>query len=162
VLALLFPLLVILAGTSDVLSRRVPNKLTLLTALAFVPVAWTEGMPSGTMLAHGSIGIGLLAVGFVLFSLRLVGGGDAKLLAAVGLWLGLEGLWPFLIMTVLSGGLLAVAVLAWSFFCNAERRGAGRSPGSLRLKPSVPYAYAIATGALLAAPQSWWAGPLTS
>ncbi len=119
-------------------------------------------MPLTQILAHGAVGAGLLAGGFVLFSFRCIGGGDAKLLAAAGLWFGLEGLASFLTMTVVAGGVLALVLLAWSLVSiDAELRGSGLSRRIGWLKPSVPYGYAIAAGALLAFSETWWGRAFT-
>ena len=49
----------------------------------------------------------------LLFQLRLVGGGDAKLLAAAALWVGYEQLIPFLVYVTIFGGVLALVLLAY-------------------------------------------------
>lgn len=153
----LFPLLMVVAGTGDVLSRRIPNWLTLLIALSFFPLALAASLPWATILIHAGTGCGLLLIGFLVFSLGLFGGGDAKLLAAAGVWFGLAGLAPFLTMTVLAGGLLSVGVLVWSVVrFDAELKDSGLSRRLGWLKPSIPYGYAIAAGALLACSESWW------
>ena len=54
--------------------------------------------------------------GMVLFSLNLVGGGDAKLLAAAGLWIGYDQLVPFLLYVTIFGGALALLLLAYRRF----------------------------------------------
>ena len=152
-----FPLLMIIAGTGDALSMRIPNWLTLLIALLFLPMAVMTGMPWGMIGAHALVGSAMFAVGFVLFSLGLFGGGDAKLLAAAGLWLGWPDLVPFLVMTAFAGGALAVCVGLWSAINVASEIKDGsifRHLGSIR--PNVPYGYAFAIGAILAFPQSWW------
>jgi len=162
VAALLFPLLLVVAGTGDVLSRRISNRLILLIVSLFFPLSWAAGMPMTTMLAHTAAGAGLLAAGFALFSFRFIGGGDAKLLAVTGLWFGPDALAPFLIMTVAAGGLLAFVVLAWAVVSlDAELRGSVLSRRISWLKPSVPYGYAIAAGALFAFSESWWGRAFT-
>lgn len=100
----------------------------------------------------------MLAVAYVLFSAGLLGGGDAKLLAAVTLWFGTSGIVEFLLLTALAGALLAMVIGAWSLInFEAEIRSvAGRSRLAW-VKPSLPYGFAIAAGAILAAPGSWWA-----
>jgi prepilin peptidase CpaA len=158
----LFPLLVTVAAAGDVLSRRISNRLVLFLALAFFPAAWAAGMPLMPMLVHAAVGLGLLVAGFVLFSFGFVGGGDAKLLAAAGVWLGFEGLVPFLTMTAVAGGLLAVILLARSLFPLAlGLMKPGVPPRAGGLKPSVPYGYAIAAGAILAFSDSWWGSAFT-
>lgn len=152
-----FPLLMIVAGTGDALSMRIPNWLTLLIALAFFPMAFMTGMPWSMVGLHVLVGLGLFGLGFVLFALGLFGGGDSKLLAAAGLWLGWADLMPFLVMTALAGGVLALCVAAWSAINVVSEIKEGpvfRHLGTI--KPNVPYGYAFAIGALLAFPQSWW------
>jgi prepilin peptidase CpaA len=157
-----FPLLLIVAAAGDVLSRRISNRLALLLALTFFPAALAAGMPLLSILVHAGAGLGLLATGFALFSFGWVGGGDAKLLAAAGVWLGVDALAPFLAMTVLAGGLLAAALLVRSIFPIAHRLIApGLLPRARAVKPSVPYGYAIAAGAMLAFSDSWWGSALT-
>jgi prepilin peptidase CpaA len=119
-------------------------------------------MPLISILVHAGAGLGLLAAGFILFSFGFVGGGDAKLLAAAGVWLGLDGLAPFLFMTVMAGGLLAATLLVRSVFPIALRHMApGLLPGASGVKTTVPYGYAIAAGAILALSDSWWGGAFT-
>ncbi len=152
-----FPLLMIVAGTGDALSMRIPNWLTLLIALAFFPMAIMAGMPWSMVGVHVLVGLGLFAAGFVLFALGLFGGGDSKLLAAAGLWLGWADLMPFLVMTAFAGGILAICVAAWSAINVASEIKEGSVFRHLgKIKPNVPYGYAFAIGALLAFPQSWW------
>ena len=153
---ILLPVLMILAGAGDVLSRRIPNSLVLLIALCFFPMAWAQGMPPSAFLMHAGVGLAVLLAGFALFSLGFLGGGDAKLLGAAALWFGLAGLPQFLFMTALAGGLLGLAVMAWSMIAlqgELEQWGTFRRLSWVR--PSVPYGYAIAAGAILSLPGSW-------
>ena len=152
-----FPLLMIIAGAGDALSMRIPNWLTILIALLFFPMAFITGMPWDMIGLNIAVGFGMFVAGFILFSLGLFGGGDAKLLAAAGLWLGWPDLIPFLVMTAFAGGMLALCVGLWSAINVASEIKDGsifRRLGSI--KPNVPYGYAFAIGAILAFPQSWW------
>lgn len=154
----LFASLMILAGTGDVLSRRIGNRLVLLIAVGFFPLALADGLPFSAILMHTAVGLMVLLAGFVLFSFGVLGGGDAKLLGAAAIWFGPEGLPHFLIMTTLAGGILGLAVLAWSFI-SFELQFRERGPSHLlsSVRPSVPYGFAIAAGAILAVPGSWLA-----
>lgn len=83
------PLLVVLivAAIGDSRSRTLRNTLTLPLALAGLTQSF---LPAHTVTPWGS-GSGLLigfALGLVLFGLGALGGGDVKLLAAVGAWTG--------------------------------------------------------------------------
>ena len=60
---------------------------------------------------------------------------------------------------VLAGGLLSLAVLAWSMVSmHYEIEDATFSRFLKVVRPSVPYGYAIAAGAIMAFPESWWGG----
>ena len=158
----LFPLLMIVAGAGDALSMRIPNWLTALIAAAFFPMALLTSMPLALFGLHLGVGAAMFAMGFVLFAAGLFGGGDAKLLAVAGLWLGWPDLVPFLVLTVFAGGVLALAVGCWSMInVNSEIKEGPIFKRFGMIKPSVPYGYAFAIGAILAFPQSWWM-PVTS
>lgn len=155
--ATLFPLLLIIAGAGDALSLRIPNRLNLLIAASFVPMALATGMPLPALGLHVVTGLGMLAVGYMLFAFRVFGGGDAKLLAAVGLWLGYPGVLSFLAFTALAGGGLAVAVGAWSLIrLDSEIRNGFISRKMGFLNADLPYGIALAVGGILAFSQSWW------
>jgi prepilin peptidase CpaA len=153
----LFPVLMIVAGAGDALSLRIPNWLTLLTAALFFPMAFATGMPLSVIGEHAAIGAGLLVVGFLFFSFGIFGGGDAKLLAAAGLWFGSAQTLPFIIFTALAGGILAIAISIWSMTAMSwEIHDMPWTQRIKQLKPNVPYGYAFAIGAILAFPDSWW------
>jgi prepilin peptidase CpaA len=153
----IFPVLMIVAGAGDALALRIPNWLTALIAVAFFPLAIASGMPWDVMLIHATTGIALFFAGFALFALGLFGGGDAKLIAAAGLWFGWPNVLPFLVLTVFAGGVLAFVVGGWALLnMNAEIKGQAWFKRFSSLKPNVPYGYALAIGAILAFPQSGW------
>lgn len=153
----LFPVLMIIAGAGDALSMRIPNWLTILIAIAFVPMAYLTAMPLEVFGLHVVVGIGMFVAGFALFAFGLFGGGDAKLLAAAGLWLGWPDLIPFLVLTAFAGGALALCVGTWSMINMSSEVKDGKIFRYLgAIKPNVPYGYAFAIGAILAFPQSWW------
>ena len=152
-----FPLLMIIAGAGDALSMRIPNWLTGLIAVSFFPMAFLAGMPWVTIGIHILVGLALFLAGFALFALGLFGGGDSKLLAAAGLWLGWADLMPFLVMTAFAGGVLALCVGVWSAINTSSEIKDGSIFKHLgAIKPNVPYGYAFAVGAILAFPESGW------
>lgn len=150
-----FPALVIAGALSDVTSMKIPNWISGLLILGFFPTALVAGLPFVDVAANVGLALAALVAGMVMFALRWIGGGDAKLLAAATLWLGVGGAPQFLLWTAVSGGLFAV------FLLQARRMGqvyAGRAPrwvGRL-LEPEgdIPYGVAICAGALAAFPQS--------
>ncbi len=154
---MLFPLLMILGGAVDVMTRRIPNSLVVGTAALFLPAALVTGMPLWIMSLHVATAAVLLALGFGLFSFGVVGGGDAKMMAAAGLWLGFPCSILFITFSALAGGLLAAAMGLW-FLVTMEggMHSAWFDKAVAPLKPSVPYGFALAAGAILATPFSWW------
>lgn len=147
----------IIAGAGDALSLRIPNWLTLTIFAAFFPLAWATGMPLAVFGLHLLTAAILFVVGFVLFSFGFFGGGDAKLMAAAGLWFGSTQALPFLAFTVIAGGVLAICILLWSVISMIwDFHDVSWAKKLSGLKPSVPYGYAFAIGAILAFPESWW------
>ncbi len=114
-------------------------------------------MPVEAVLWHSLAALVVLVFGFALFSAGLLGGGDAKLLAAAGLWFGWPSLLSFLVFTALAGGVLAIAMKVWKLV--EIERDVGESGWMKRwlsFKPDLPYGVAIAAGGILAFPSTWW------
>lgn len=158
----LLPFLVVAAGASDFLALRIPNWLNAVIALVFFPMALMTGMPAEAILVHSVWALAVLIFGFALFSFGLLGGGDAKLLAAAGIWFGWPALGPFLIFTSLAGGVLAIVMKAWQMVqIERDVREAGWMKCWFSFKMELPYGVAIAAGGILAFPGTWWM-PLAS
>lgn len=99
------------AGLWDLRARRVPNALNAALALAGVAAQTVTGGLAGLWAAAlgGAVAFALV---IVPFALRLYRGGDAKLILAMGMWLGPSTVaWAFL-FGVAAGGLLGVVVAA--------------------------------------------------
>ncbi|MCE5278755.1 MAG: A24 family peptidase [Planctomycetaceae bacterium] len=148
----------------DVRSRRLPNLLTapvLMGALAWS--SWTAGW-SG--LGDSLCACALMSLPYLaLFYRGGGGGGDAKMMGAVGAWLGLVNAMAALAAVALSGVAIGVAY-AWRK--RALRQVAGRAvvtatqlvlataPGEMTetaqgAKLKMPYGFAIFVGVLAAA-----------
>src|SRR5262245_28945235 len=99
----------ITACVTDLRSRRIPNVLTFGAAgAALVYGAMTGGW---TGLGNAALGWLIGALAFIVpFALGGLGGGDVKLLAAIGAWLGPAGaIWVALYAGV-AGGVMAIGV----------------------------------------------------
>jgi len=162
--ALVLPALVIVAAVKDLTSFTIPNWISLALAGAFPVAALSAGLPLPQIGLHLGVGAGALVFGMVLFALRWIGGGDAKLFAAAALWLGWTALTPFLLVTLLAGGALSLGLL--SLRAPLIRPFVLSGPAwFVRLaepEEGVPYGLAIAAGALLAFPQSPFLAALTA
>ena len=100
------------AGWTDWHSRRIPNWLTVPALFVGVGIntlalGWTGAKES---LLGAGLGLGLV-LPFVL--LRSLGGGDWKLIGALGAFLGPPRLLNVLLITILTAGLMAVVVIIW-------------------------------------------------
>ncbi len=150
-----FPTLVVWAALRDATTLTIPNRLTLLTAAAFAPAALFAHLPPAAWAFALATGGAALLAGMIMFVFGWVGGGDAKMFAACGLWLGASAAAPFLLWTAVAGGVLAGALVL-------GRRAAELAPGFgplwaqrlLTRGEGVPYGVAIAAGALAAFPHS--------
>ena len=154
-LLIIFPAVMIMAALSDLLTMTIPNRLSIILVASFAPLAVVAGLPIESFLMHLAVGAGILVVGFLLFSIGTLGGGDAKLLAAAGLWIGAANLLTFLLYVAVVGGALALCILlyrrlpmaaaaagpAWAFRLHGKETG-------------IPYGIAIAGAALLTFPQT--------
>ena len=94
----------------DVRERRLPNALTVGAFAAALLLRAPQGLDA---LVGGLLGA-LLAFGLALpfFLVGGLGGGDTKLLAAVGAFLGPRDLWFALFVMALVGGVMAIFVIA--------------------------------------------------
>ncbi len=106
VVTLVFCGLMLAALSWDVATRRIPNVLVFMTLGAGLALRAGAGWPA---LAAGLLGAGLaLLITVPLFALRAVGGGDVKLLGAVGAFMGPMGFLFALVATALVGGVLGL------------------------------------------------------
>jgi prepilin peptidase CpaA len=144
--------LLVWAALCDVRSMLIPNRIPALLAAGFAPAAWLCGAPVEMIAFHLGVGLAALGVCFVLFQLNLMGGGDAKLIAAAAVWTGPAALVSFLLAMCLAGGLLSLALIAGRRAALAGMPAPGPLERLLRGETHAPYGVAIAAGGLWAAP----------
>jgi len=143
------------AALSDIRRYLIPNRYPIIIVLAYLVHATGQPIDQSLMgLATGMVAFVLCAL---LFAVGIIGGGDAKLLAATALWAGPSMAPTFLMYTVLAGGALALAWLSpfRHLMPAAPQRGeAGAASGApasglrARLHQPTPYGAAIAAGGL--------------
>jgi prepilin peptidase CpaA len=156
--------LVLAAAVLDYRTRRIPNALVLAGLCVALVLRALQG---GDAITAGLIGAAIgLGIGYGLFTLGVFGGGDGKLLMAVGACFGGPDrmLGALLAIAVAGGGLgilwavrqgVVLPVLlntgrTLKYLLTFGRAGTlrtERSPGAI----SVPYGIAIAAGSLI-----WW------
>jgi prepilin peptidase CpaA len=155
----LFLALCIFAALHDVNRLTIPNWLNITLAALFLPAALASGLPLQLLGGHLLAGGLAFVAAFGLFAFRIFGGGDAKMIPAVVLWMGPAASLPFLYWMAISGGACALILLIGKRSVPAEV-----VPGFMRApfepKAGVPYGVAIAAGAMLAGPHSLLLSPL--
>ena len=105
----------------DLRSRRIPNVLTLGAAAAAFIYHLSTGGPAALGQSALAWLIGVL-VFIVPFALRGLGGGDVKLVAALGAWIGPEAAVWLAVYTALAGGVMAIGIsLLYGYFDTAVR-----------------------------------------
>jgi prepilin peptidase CpaA len=147
------PALVIVGGLHDLLTMKIPNWVSIALTLLFFPVALMAGLGPAVLAIHVGVGLAALFVGAGMFALRWIGGGDAKLMAATCLWLGLSGSGMFLLWTGVVGGLFCLfLMMARQHLQMVTPFAPAWAARLLEPKGDIPYGVAIAIGALLAFP----------
>jgi prepilin peptidase CpaA len=117
----------------------IPNTLVIAIAMLYLPGVYFLGLNPINGLTTAGI---VLVLGMALFALKVMGGGDIKLLAALALWTGWnEVTLTFLFTMAIFGGVFAVAILVlrkFAFMLPANL------PRILRSGEPIPYGVAIA------------------
>ena len=138
------------ASVEDVLKRRISNWIPITAALAGIVIhVYGNGWKGARSAALGLVA-GFL-VFLVFYLLGGMGGGDVKLMAGFGALVGIERLLAAAFWTAGIGGLMAcfaLGIRGWKQWRRRQNAGQGGEPESEREK-SIPYAPAIAVGALL-------------
>ncbi len=95
------------AAVIDLRVRRIPNTITLPLAAAGILLA---GLSRGFAGAGDSVAgfFVLLLPYFILFALKGSGAGDAKMMGAIGAWLGLRAGIVVLLAVAIVGGVLSI------------------------------------------------------
>ena len=149
------PALLLAAGICDLASYTIPNFLSAALAglfLAFAIAAHLDLGLAGWHLAAGGAG---LALGFGLFALGWSGGGDAKLFAAIALWLGFSDLAAYAAAASLFGGLLTLTLLLLRKVpLPAGLNGQGWLVRLHDARSGIPYGVALAAGVFAVLPAS--------
>lgn len=156
-LMVVVPALLVAAAFFDLTTYRIPNLLpaamvllfgvfTLALAFGDHAMSWND---TGLHLFAGLTG---LLLGMGMFAVGWVGGGDAKLFAAILLWLGWDALYDYVVLACLLGGALTLGLIVL-------RRVPllAKLPWLARLADpasGVPYGVALALAALLVLPHT--------
>ena len=152
---LVLPLLVIVAALNDLTTMKIPNWISVVLIVSFFPVAFLFKLPLIVVGTSVGLAIAALLISMVMFALKWIGGGDAKLIAASVLWLGVSASLPFVMYTAVAGGAFCLLlIMARKNLPLFSQIGPTWVTRLMQPKGDIPYGVAIAIGALLAYPSS--------
>ena len=152
----ILPLCLAMAAFTDILTMKIPNRVSAALALSFFAVAPFSGMDLVTFGWSVTAAMAVFAGCFALFALNVMGGGDAKILSAAALWYGFNSdLVAFLTLTGLFGGGLALVIL----FIRANQDILLATPIPIPMhffkeRAGIPYGVAIGAAAFMTFPDS--------
>ena len=127
----------LIAAFTDMRRRQIDNWLNVAIALGAPVFWWASGMALWPDVAiQLGVALAAFAVFAGMFALKMMGGGDVKLLTVLALWITPFNFMQLLLIMALAGGALTVAM----FFWHTARRQKERL--------AIPYGVAIAFGGL--------------
>mgnify|MGYP003644613475 CR=1 FL=1 len=134
--------LLLWAAVADIKHRRISNKIAISILILFglwITVQLSKEVSFYETVVWPLVAAGVVfAVGAGLFAMRLMGGGDVKLLAVMALFAGPALSIPFVLYVVVAGGFVALGTLLHARL----KRAVNDTP------PKVPYGVAIMAGGL--------------
>lgn len=127
----------VVAAFTDMRRRQIDNWLNAGIAIGAPAFWWASGM---ALWPDVAIQFGVALAAFALFAgmfaLRMMGGGDVKLLTALALWVSPQHFLQLLLVMALAGGALTIVMVGWHTIRRQKQ------------KLAIPYGVAIAFGGL--------------
>lgn len=149
-LLMLFPVAMAFAAANDLFTMKIPNGISLVLIAGFAVASIAAGMSLEAIAYHAIAALGVLTATFALFAFRMLGGGDAKLMAAGALWIGPALMIEYLAHLTIFGGILAVAILCYRKFVPADLLALPGWAHRLHVNGTgIPYGIAIAASGLI-------------
>lgn len=127
----------VFAAFTDLRRRQIDNWLNAAIALAAPAFWWSSGL---SLWPDVALQLGVALAAFVLlaglFAIKMMGGGDVKLLTVLALWIQWDVFIQLLMVMAIAGGVLTIVMGIW----HVMRRQRDRL--------AIPYGVAIAFGGL--------------
>jgi len=127
----------VFAAFTDIRRRQIDNWLNIAIVVGAPVFWWTSGLSLWPDIAW-QLGVALVAFVILagLFAVKMMGGGDVKLLTALALWIEPNAFLQLLIIMAIAGGVLTIVMGGYHFLMRQKERLA------------IPYGVAIAFGGL--------------
>jgi prepilin peptidase CpaA len=157
-LILIFPLAMAFAAAMDFFTMTIPNRVSILLVACFAIVAFVVSPAWDVVSKHLVVAAIVFACAIAMFAMGWLGGGDAKLLSAVSLWIGPDLMASYIAVVGMFGGALALVILRYRSI-GVLPEWLGRQTWALRLHEKnggMPYGVALGAGAMLLYPQTIW------
>lgn len=139
-LVVLFVVILLAAAVEDAVRLRISNITSLAICFCAIVAAALNGF-SLSLWQNVAVFALVLTVGTAAFAAGWLGGGDVKLIAAIGLWFDFRSAVALIAAILIAGGVVAVAYIA----ARRMRRGSdSKSRGG-----KIPYGIAVVVGTLL-------------
>jgi len=142
------------AVIKDATTMTIPNWVSLVMLGGFflvTPFVWESWSVFGE---HLMVGTGMFLLGFIMFALGWLGGGDAKLMAATSFWWSTMDLSHYILMTTITGAALAIFLLLARTSIPAGIVPINWLNRLISEEKRMPYGLALAAGALIVLPES--------
>jgi prepilin peptidase CpaA len=130
------------AALEDAIRLRISNLSVAGVLVAALIAMGLQGFPL-ELWQNWVVFAAILVIGTPLFAAGKVGGGDVKLLAAVGLWVDLPTSVWLVAAVFLAGGVLAILFIAARLLSRSRQRQGKDKIGA----KGIPYGLAIVAGA---------------
>ncbi len=152
------------AAVRDLRTLTIPNALVVTLLVGWGLLAPAAGLAPRDMALNTGAAAMVFFATVAAYAMGWMGAGDSKLLTVSALWLGAGAVLPFLMATMLAGGGLALLVTVLRLLPNPlphpllwPNRAAGAAEA---VRSDLPYALAIAIGAVAVLPRTQWLGLL--
>nr|WP_298104450.1 prepilin peptidase [uncultured Shinella sp.] len=151
----IFPFCLAVAAFSDLFTMTIPNRVSAILLGAFLLAAPLSGLGLAQIGMHLGAGLLVFSIGFVLFALNIMGGGDVKVLSASAVWFGFNmSLFEYVTYVSFFGGFLTIGILLLRAKSELIYASGLPVPGHLLAGRKVPYGIAIGAAAFAAYPSS--------
>lgn len=141
---------------SDLRSYTLPNFISLILIAGALVLFAILQPPLELFLWHIAVAAIVFVIGFIMFMTGIFGGGDVKVISALGLWFGLGNFLGFFTLMVLLGGLLALVLLIFRRIKLPDNYMKYKTISGLHDKnEGIPYGVAIAIAAINEFPKTY-------